>query len=206
MNIPGLDYNTQREKLVLPEYGREIQKMVTHCMSLPKRKERLRCAQTIVDTMERMNPQVRLSDNYKQKLWDQLALMSDFKLDIDWPVDVSGARVIHEKPKPMAYPMSRIPVRHYGKMVFELLDKLKAMEPGAERDELMALTANQMKRDLMLWGHGLSDNNKVADDMARFTDGKVQLDLNHFKFEKMDSRDFAAMNNNNNNNKKRKRK
>ncbi len=205
MNIPGLDYNTQREKLVLPEYGREIQKMVTHCMSLPKREERLRCAQTIVDTMERMNPQVRLSDNYKQKLWDQLALMSDFKLDIDWPVDVSGARVIHEKPKPMAYPMSRIPVRHYGKMVFELLDKLKAMEPGAERDELMALTANQMKRDLMLWGHGLSDNNKVADDMARFTDGKVQLDLNHFKFEKMDSRDFAAMNNNNNN-KKRKRK
>lgn len=204
MNIQGLDYNTQREKLVLPEYGREIQKMVSHCMTLPNRDERLRCARTIVDTMERMNPQVRLSDNYKQKLWDQLALMSDFKLDIDWPVDVSGARVIHEKPKPMAYPMSRIPVRHYGKMVFELLDKLKTMEPGAERDELMALTANQMKRDLMLWGHGLSDNDKVADDMARFTDGKVQLDLNHFKFEKMDSRDFAAMNNNNN--KKRKRK
>ncbi len=203
MNIPGLDYNTKREKLILPEYGREIQKMVDYCMTLPDRDERLRCAQTIVDTMERMNPQVRQNDNYKQRLWDQLALISDFKLDIDWPVDVSQARVIHEKPQPMKYPMSKIPVRHYGKMVFELLDKLKTMQPGPERDELMALTANQMKRDLMLWGHGLSDNEKVADDMARFTDGKVQLDLGNFRFDRIDSHDFAS---NNNNNKRRKRK
>lgn len=203
MNIPGLDYNTKREKLILPEYGREIQKMVDYCMTLPDRDERLRCAKTIVDTMERMNPQVRQNDNYKQRLWDQLALISDFKLDIDWPVDVSQARVIHEKPQPMKYPMSKIPVRHYGKMVFELLDKLKTMQPGPERDELTALTANQMKRDLMLWGHGLSDNEKVADDMARFTDGKVQLDLGNFRFDRIDSHDFAGTNNNN---KKRKRR
>lgn len=204
MNIPGLDYNTKREKLILPEYGREIQKMVDYCMTLPDRDERLRCSQTIVDTMERMNPQVRQNDNYKQRLWDQLALISDFKLDIDWPVDVSQARVIHEKPQPMKYPMSKIPVRHYGKMVFELLDKLKTMKPGQERDELIALTANQMKRDLTLWGHGLNDNEKVADDMARFTDGKVQLDLNHFRFERMDARDFASGNNGNNKKKRRK--
>lgn len=202
MNIPGLDYNTKREKLILPEYGREIQKMVDYCMSLPDKKERLRCANTIVDTMERMNPQIRQNDNYRQKLWDQLALMSDFKLDIDWPVDVSGARVIRQKPKPMKYPMSRIPVRHYGKMVFELLDKLKTMAPGKERDQLIALTANQMKRDLILWGHGLSDDEKVADDLARFTDGKVQLDLNHFRFEKMSTHDNGG----NNNNRKRKKK
>lgn len=203
MNIPGLDYNTQREKLILPEYGREIQKMVDYCMTLPDRKERLRCANTIVDTMERMNPQVRQNDSYRQRLWDQLALISDFKLDIDWPVDVSEARVIHDKPKPMEYPMSKIPVRHYGKMVFELLDKLKDMEHGPERDELIELTANQMKRDLVQWGHGLSDDEKVADDMARFTDGNVQLDLNLFTFEKVDNRDFVS---NNSNNKKRKRK
>lgn len=203
MNIPGLDYNTKRKKLILPEYGREIQKMVDYCMTLPDRDERLRCAKTIVDTMERMNPQVRQNDNYKQRLWDQLALISDFKLDIDWPVDVSQAHVIHEKPQPMKYPMSKIPVRHYGKMVFELLDKLKNMQPGPERDELMALTANQMKRDLTLWGHGLSDNEKVADDMARFTDGKIQLDLSNFRFDRIDSHDFAGINNNN---KKRKRR
>lgn len=203
MNIKGLDYNTKREKLVLPEYGREIQKMVDYCMTIPDRDERLRCAYSIVDTMERMNPQVRQNDNYKQRLWDQLALISDFKLDIDWPVDVSGARVIHQKPQPMKYPMSRIPVRHYGKMVFELLDKLKTMQPGDERDALIELTANQMKRDLIQWGHGLCDDEKVADDLARFTDGKVQLDLNNFKFEKMEGREFTV---NNNNNKKRRKK
>ena len=204
MNIKGLDYNTQREKLVLPEYGREIQKMVDYCMTLPDRDERLRCATTIVDTMERMNPDVRQNDDYRQKLWDQLALMSNFKLDIDWPVDISEAHVIHEKPQPMKYPMNKIPVRHYGKLVFELFDKLKTMEPGQERDELVELTANQMKRDLMQWGHGLCDDEKVADDLARFTDGKIQLDLNNFEFERIDPHDFDAANNNSG--KKHKRK
>lgn len=203
MNIKGLDYNTQREKLILPEYGREIQKMVDYCMTIPDRDERLACAQTIVDTMEHMNPDVRQNDNYEQKLWDQLAIMSDFKLDIDWPVDISGAHVIQEKPQPMKYPMTNIPVRHYGKLVFELFEKLKTMEPGEERDQLIAITANQMKRDLMQWGHGLSDDEKVADDLARYTDGKVQLDLNNFQFEKMDPHEMTAANNGG---KKRKKK
>lgn len=195
MNIPGLDYNTQREKLVLPEYGREIQKMVNHCMTIPDREERLRCAYTIIDTMELVSPQVLQTDNYRQKLWDQLALISDFKLDIDWPVDVSKVKVMSEKPQPIHYEMSDIPARHYGKLVFELFAKLKTMEPCKERDQLAAITANQMKRDLMQWGHGLSDDEKVADDLARFTDGKIQLDLSHFKFERVDMRCMASVNN-----------
>jgi len=158
MNIKGLDYNTQREKLVLPEYGREVQNMADYAVGLKSKAERLRCAYTIVATMERMFPQVRESADYKQKLWDHLALMTDFKLDIDWPYDVSEANVILDKPKPVPYPMSRIPVRHYGSMVFELFDQLKTMEPGPERDHLVALTANQMKRDLVQWSHGYSDN------------------------------------------------
>lgn len=202
MNIQGLDYNTQREKLVLPEYGREIQKMVNYCMTLPDRDARLRCAYAIIDTMEQMNPQLTQTDNYKQKLWDQLALISDFKLDIDWPVDISKAKVISEKPQPLKHKTGTIPVRHYGKLVFELLGKLKTMEPGEERDQLMALTANQMKRDLVQWGHGLCDDEKVASDLANFTDGKIQLDLDHFKFERVDMRALAPTNNG----KKRKKK
>lgn len=204
MNIKGLDYNTQREKLVLPEYGREIQRMVDYCITLPDRQERQRCAQTIIATMERMNPPMMMNADYKQKLWDQLALMSDFKLDIDWPVDISQANAVKTKPLPMKRPSTHAPVRHYGKMLFELFDKLKTMAPGKERDELVELTANQMKRDLMTWGHGLCDNEKVADDLARFTDGKIQLDLNHFRFERMDQRDFV--NTNTNSGKKRKRR
>ena len=182
MNIEGLDYNTQREKLVLPEYGREIKKMVDHAISLPTKEERQKCANSI---MERMFPQNRENQDYKHKLWDHLALLSDFKLDIDWPYDVDEAQKITSKPEPLKYPMENIPVRHYGKMMFEIFEKLKTMEPGEERDELVRITANQMKQNLYQWSHGSADDEKVISDMARFTDGKIQIDIDTFKFEKL---------------------
>ena len=192
MNIEGLDYNTQREKLALPEYGREIQRMVDHAKTLADKKERQRCAETIIAIMDRMFPQNRQNADYKHKLWDHLALMSNFEIDIDWPYDIDQAATITTRPEPMAYPMKDIAVKHYGYMVFELFDKLKQMEPGKERDELTRVTANQMKRNLMLWSHGSSDDEKVASDLARFTDGKIQLDLSTFKFEKVSVRDVEV--------------
>ena len=185
MEIKGLDYNTQREKLLLPEYGREIQKMVDHALTLPSKAERLKCAKTIVMMMLTKVPQIRENANYEQTLWDHLYLMSDKRLNIDWPYDVSSAEKIHSKPAPVPLPQNRIRLRHYGKLVEELLEKLKTMPAGSERDELVRQTANQMKRDLLTWGHGSADDEKVADDMARLTDGAVQLDLNSFKFEKV---------------------
>lgn len=193
MNIEGLDYNTQREKLKLPEYGREIQQMVDYAVGLASREERQRCAESIVGIMARMTPQNRESADYEQKLWDHLAIISDFKLDIDWPTDVTQARKMATRPEPMRYPMTKIPVRHYGKMMFEVFERLKTMSPGSERDELVRVTANQMKRDLLLWGHGSSDDEKVASDLARFTEGAVQLDLDTFKFEKINERELMAM-------------
>ncbi len=193
MNIEGLDYNTQREKLKLPEYGREIQQMVDYAVGLASREERQRCAESIVGIMARMTPQNRESADYEQKLWDHLAIISDFKLDIDWPTDVTQARKMATRPEPMRYPMTKIPVRHYGKMMFEVFERLKTMSPGSKRDELVRVTANQMKRDLLLWGHGSSDDEKVASDLARFTDGAVQLDLDTFKFEKINERELMAM-------------
>lgn len=197
MSIDGLDYNTQREKLVLPEYGREIQDMVAYCVTLPTKEERQDCAETIISIMDRMNQQNHGNADHIQKLWDHLALMADFKLDIDYPFDVSQAMKIASKPEPMTYPMSKIPVRHYGKMMFELFEKLKNMEEGDERTELIRVVANQMKRCLIQWGHGSSDDEKVASDLARFTDGKVQLDLDTFKFDKINARDLIQPRNNN---------
>lgn len=185
MNIKGLDYNTQRERLVLSEYGREIQLMVDHAIGLPTKAERQRCAETIITTMMRMSPYAKDSADFKQKLWDHLAIMSNFKLDIDYPFDVSQAHQLQAKPAPMKYPMSRIRVRHYGKLVMEACDKLKTMEPGRERNELVRLVANQMKRDLTQWSHGSNDNEKVASDLAQFTDGAIQLDLSTFVFNKV---------------------
>ena len=185
MEIKGLDYNTQREKLLMPEYGREIQKMVDYATGLATKADRLRCAKTIVRMMETKVPQVRDTADYQQTLWDHLYLMSDKRLDIDWPFDVSGAEKIHSKPAPVPLPQNRLRLRHYGKLVTELTDKLKTMPEGAERDELVRQTANQMKRDLLTWGHGSSDDEKVADDMARLTDGAVQLDLGKFRFDRV---------------------
>lgn len=185
MNIQGLDYNTQRELLQMPEYGREIQRMIDHAVTLPTKEERLLCAKTIVKLMETKVPQIRENSGYEQTLWDHLYIMSHKQLDIDWPYDISGAEKFHDKPQPMKLPQSNVRLRHYGKLVSELLEKLKDMPEGGERDELIRLTANQMKRDLVQWGHGSIDDEKVADDMARMTDGAVQLDLNKFVFERI---------------------
>lgn len=183
MKIKGLDYNTQRERLVLPEYGREVQQMVDYCVSLKSRAERQRCANTIIAVMERMMPHTYENKDYRQKLWDHLALMSGFQLDIDYPCDITEAQKMLQKPAPMRYPMKRIPVRHYGNMMFEVFELLKNLPNEAERTELTRLAANQMKRDLVLWGHGSSDDEKVASDLADYTDGKIQLDLETFKFD-----------------------
>ena len=189
MNIDGLDYNTQREQIVLPEYGREIQQMVDYAVGLPDREERQRCARAIIVIMDRMFPESKNVEGHERKLWDQLAIMSRFQLDIDYPFDVTSASQMAQKPEPMPYPMKKIPVRHYGAMLFEAFEILKTMEPGRERDELVKLTANQMHRNLMQWSHGSSDGEKVASDLARFTDGKIQLDLNTFKFERIVDRE-----------------
>ena len=190
MNIEGLDYNTQREHLVLPEYGREIQRMVDHAVGLPTREERQRCAETIVAVMERMVPHTGEQD-FKRKLWDHLAIMSNFQLDIDWPYDISQAAKIATKPEPMEYPMQDIPTRHYGYMMHELFDKLKTMPEGPERDELARLTANHMKRCLYQWSHGSAADEKVISDIARLTDGVIQLDPDRFTFEKINEREFV---------------
>ena len=186
MNIEGLDYNTQRERIKLNEYGREIQQMVDYCVTIPDREERQVCAEAIIDTMRKMNPSEQNINDRMQTLWDHLALMSDFKLDIDYPVEITTAEQMASKPEPVAYPNTRIPVRHYGRALFELFETLKTMEPGEERDTLVRMTANQMKRCLLLWGHGNGDDEKVADDLARFTDGVIQLDLDSFRFDKID--------------------
>lgn len=184
MNIKGLDYNTQREKLVMPEYGREIQKMVDHAIGLKNKQERQNCAQAIIKMMETKVPQLKSNADYHQTLWDHLYLISRKQLDIDWPFDVTAAEKIHDKPNPIPLPKESIRLRHYGKLIEELFEKLKTMPAGEERDALTYYTANQMKRDLVTWGHGSAEDERVASDLAHYTDGVIQLDLNTFKFEK----------------------
>ena len=187
--MKGLDYNTQREKLPLPEYGREVQKMVEHAASLPLREDRLRCAKSIVKLMATRVPQIRENSGYQQTLWDHLYIMSKGQLDIDWPYDISQAEKIQTRPEPLELPQQTDVQRHYGRLLGEMFEKLKTMPPGKERDTLARYTANQMKRDLVVWGHGTTDDEKVVADLAHFTDGVIQLDLSTFTFEKVTALD-----------------
>ena len=124
--------------------------------------------------------------------------MSHRELEIDWPYDVSEADKILSKPTPIQHSKEQLRLRHYGKLVCKLFDQLKSMPAGEERDALTYYTVNQMKRDLMTWGHGSMDDEKVADDLAHYTDGVIQLDLDAFKFNK----NFAADDNKKNKKKK----
>ena len=189
MEIKGLDYNTQREKLVMPEYGREIQKMVDVAVSLPTKEERNHCAKTIIRQMENKNAQLRTTPDYEHTLWDHLYLMSHKQLDIDWPYSVDEAEKILSKPQPLAHPVhdEQANLRHYGRLLTQVFEKLKTMPEGKERNELVCQTANQMKRDLMAWGHGSIEDEKVADDLARYTDGRIQLDLSTFHFDRINT-------------------
>jgi hypothetical protein len=185
MNIKGLDYNTHRDQLLMPEYGREIQKMVDYAVSLTDKAERQSCAQEIIRMMETKVPELHDNVDFEQTLWDHLYLMSHKQLDIDWPFDVTIAEKLQEKPKAIPLPQESIRLRHYGKLLEQLFEKLKSMPEGEERDALAYYTANQMKRNLTTWGHGSMSDEKVADDLARFTDGVIQIDLSTMKLEKV---------------------
>lgn len=184
MDIQGLDYNTHRDKLLMPEYGREIQKMVDYAIGLTEKSERQSCAQEIIRMMETKVPELRDNVDFEQTLWDHLYLMSHKQLDIDWPYDVTAAEKLQNKPNTIPLPQESMRMRHYGKLLEQLFERLKSMPEGEERDALVYYTANQMKRNLTTWGHGSISDEKVADDLARYTDGIIQLDLSKMKLEK----------------------
>ena len=185
MDRKGLDYNTKRETLLLPEYGREIQRMVDYAIGCPTRDERNACANTIVRMMGTKVPNATETNDGVRALWDHLYIMGRGQLDIDWPYDMSEAVKITQKPQPMPIRKNHVKLRHYGHLVEECFDILKTMPNGRERDKLIYLTANQMKRDLAIWGRGTMDDERVADDLARFTDGCVQLDINNMQLERV---------------------
>ncbi len=196
MNIDGLDYNTRREKLKLMAYGRDIQQMVDRCVALPTKAERLKCAHTIIDVMKRVVPSQMDNKERIPALWYHLALMSDFKLDIDYPVEIVHEDKMAIKPGKIASTDGRgMNVKHYGRLLMTMFKHLKSMTAGKERDALAMTTAKQMHRCLTSWGMGTADKERVASDMARFTDGVIQLDTDslHFDYETKNGTAYNAM-------------
>ncbi len=175
MDITGLDYNTEREKMRLKAYGRDVQQMVDHAVSLPTKEERQQCAESIIETMKRV---VQSQHSYKERmpmLWYHLALMSDFKLDIDYPVEFEREDKMLTAPDKIEYSKQNVPVRHYGKLLFQIFDRLKEMPDNEERQALAIEAAEQMYRSLAAWGFGSVDKERVVSDLAKYTGGKIQL-------------------------------
>lgn len=170
-----VDYNTQRPKLIMSEYGRSIQQMVDTCKSLPTKEQRLNCAWNIISVMERMAEQKGDKEDFIKKLWNHLAAISNYELDIDYPVEIQHQDGNNER-EAIPYPKNNIHRRHYGSIVEKFTEELMAMPDGAEKEQLTMRIANHMKRDLSNWLTDAMSDAKVIDDLSRYTEGKIQLD------------------------------
>lgn len=170
-----LEYNNKREPIILPEYGRHFQRMVDHCLTIEDREERTRCARSIIDSMSVLfQPQ---GDKYvhRFKLWNHLAVMSDFKLDVDLPFDLVRPDEFESRPEPVALGSGRAKRKVYGCHLELMVAEAAKMPEGEDRDDLIFLLANQMKKNLLAINPEGVDDEKVFRDLYEMTDGKITI-------------------------------
>ena len=172
-----MEYNTQRKKMALPEYGRSVQNMVDHALTIEDRAERQRCANTIINIMGSMFPHLRDIPDFKHKLWDHLAIMSDFKLDIDYPFEIVKKEDMEIKPEKIAYPDGSIRYRHYGRFLEGMVKKAVDWEDEAEKKQLVNMLANQMKKSFCNWNKDGVEDQKIVDDLNEYSNGAINLQV-----------------------------
>ncbi|MEZ5106489.1 MAG: DUF4290 domain-containing protein [Draconibacterium sp.] len=172
-----MDYNSQRKKLPLPEYGRNIQNMVDYLFTIEDRQKRNRSAQTVIDVMGNLYPYLRDVAEFKHKLWDHLAIMSDFKLDIDYPYDPPTPDILTEKPNRVPYPDNKIRYKHYGYTMQLLIKKASDME-GEEKEIMTELLANHMKKSYLAWNKDAVEDDKILQDLKEMSKGKLSVSNN----------------------------
>lgn len=171
-------YYNKDTRLVIPEYGRNIHKLVEYCTNIIDRAERNECAYSIIRLMETMFPADGDIDKHHRKLWDHLALMSNFKLDIDWPYEVVNKESFDVKPNQIPMPDGNHKIdRQYGDILIRMVQQAAEMPDGEERDELVMLLANQMKKSLLAVNPDIADDERVFADMYRITRGAINLKL-----------------------------
>ena len=167
----------------MPEYGRSVQMMVDMALQIEDREERQRCANTIVKIMSGLLPTTTSKEDEEHRLWNHLARIAHYKLDIDYPVDIVPQEEVQAHPAPLPYPMKAIKRRHYGYLVEEALNYAATVEDEEMRRLITEDIANQMKQDLFIWNRDSMDNALVAQDIERYSGGKLHLDLDDFTFD-----------------------
>ncbi|MDB5135685.1 MAG: hypothetical protein JWP37_2288 [Mucilaginibacter sp.] len=176
--MPQFDYNSTRSKLILSEYGRNVQNMVKYIVALPTKEERNRYAQVVIDLMGFLNPHLRDVADFKHKLWDHLHIISDFQIDVDAPYPKPEPDAIHLKPEPLKYPHQRIKYKHYGKTIELMIEKAKSIEEPERRQHMIQAIANFMKMAYVQWNKDSVADETILADLRALSGGQLKVEEN----------------------------
>ncbi|HCN82777.1 MAG TPA: DUF4290 domain-containing protein [Sphingobacteriaceae bacterium] len=174
----NFDYNTTRKKLLLSEYGRNVQNMVAYITTLETKEERNRHAHVVIDLMGFLNPHLRDVADFKHKLWDHLHIISDFKIDVDCPYPIPSPEALHVKPEPLKYPQQRIRYKHYGKTVELMIEKAKAIEEPERKQHMVQSIANFMKMAYVTWNKDSVADETIIADLKSLSQGELTIQEN----------------------------
>ena len=169
------DYNTSRDRLVLPEYGRNIQKMVNHLKTIEDREERNKAARTVIGVMGNLNPHLRDVSDFKHKLWDHLAIISDFDLDIDFPYEVPERESLISSPNRVPYNQHNIRYKHYGRSIVMMIQKAVELEAGQEKEDLIRMIAYHMKKSYLTWNREAVSDDEILGDLKTLSGGQLEV-------------------------------
>ena len=183
--IENLEYNTVREDLIIPEYGRHIQKMINYASSRESKEERNKLANSIISVMGNLQPHLRDVSDFQHKLWDQLFIMSDFKLDADSPFEKPSKEVLNAKPEPLSYPQNFPKYRFYGNNIKIMIDEAVKWDDGEMKEALVLTIANHMKKCFLNWNKDSVKDQVIFDHLYELSDSKI--DIRDSKEELLDS-------------------
>ncbi len=195
-----MEYNTARPKMLIPEYGRNVQKMVDYAVTITDREERNKVANAIINVMGELKQHLRDDEDYRHKLWTHLFIMSDFKLDVDSPYPLPKKENINVKPDKMPYPQQKIKFGHYGKSIEKLIDVACQMPDGDEKIALIKVIANMMKKFHLMYHTNSIDESVIMLHLEKLSDGKLKLDDLSFFVDTREILKVVGTNRNNNNN------
>ena len=183
--IENLEYNTVREDLIIPEYGRHIQKMINYASTRETKEERNKLANAIISVMGNLQPHLRDVADFQHKLWDQLFIMSDFKLDADSPFEKPSKEILNVKPEPLSYPQNFPKYRFYGNNIKIMIDEAVKWDSGEMKDALVLTIANHMKKCFLNWNKDSVKDQVIFDHLYELSDTKI--DIRDSKEELLDS-------------------
>lgn len=173
--VYNLEYNAERPHLIIPEYGRHLQKLIDLAVAIPDREERNKAAKYIIQVMGSLNPHLRDVPDFQHKLWDQIFIMSDFKLDVDSPYPIPTREVINLKPERLAYPQKNPKYRFYGNNIKYMIEVANKWEEGEMKSALVKVIANHMKKSYLSWNKDTVTDAVIFEHLFELSDGRINL-------------------------------